>query len=70
MGLSNTTIQNLSKALTEEVIHYILEDERYVDFLQEIIPEFIETKLGNLDEDLKYNLSVCIMDRISFSSYH
>jgi hypothetical protein len=69
MGLSNTTIQKLSNALTEEAVSYIFQDERYVNFMQEILPEFIEETLGKIDEDLKYDLAMCIMDRISFRSY-
>lgn len=66
MPLSNNTIQNLSNALAPEVIDYIFEDERWVDFLHEIIPDAIEDKLGNVDENLKFELAMCIMDKISF----
>jgi len=69
MGLSNTTIEKLSEALTEEAVNYLVQDDRYVDFLHEVIPDFIKETLGELDEDLKYNLAMCIMDRISFRSY-
>jgi hypothetical protein len=66
MPLSNKTIQNLSSALLPEVVDYIMEDERWVDFLHEIIPDAIEEKLGNVDENLKFVLGMCIMDKISF----
>ena len=66
MPLSNSTIQNLSDALTPEVVDYIFNDERWVDFLHEIIPDAIEDKLGNIDENLKFELGMCIMDKISF----
>jgi len=66
MPLSNKTIQNLSSALLPEVVDYIMEDERWVDFLHEIIPDAVQDKLGDVDEDLKYELSLCIMDKISF----
>jgi hypothetical protein len=66
MALSNKTIQDLSSALLPEVIDYIMEDERWVDFLHEIIPDAVQNKLGDVDEDLKYELSLVIMDKISF----
>lgn len=66
MALSTRTTQNLATALSPEVIDYIMQDERWVDFLQEIIPDAIEHKIGGIDEDLKFELSLCIMDKISF----
>jgi hypothetical protein len=66
MALSNNTIQKLSDALTPEVVSYIMEDERWVDFLHEIIPDAIHDILGDVDDDLKYELAIVIMDKISF----
>jgi hypothetical protein len=66
MPLSNKTIQNLANVLTPEVVDYIMDDERWVDFLMEIVPDAIQHKIGDVDEDLKYELSLCIMDKISF----
>jgi hypothetical protein len=66
MPLSNKTVQNLATALTPEVIDFIMQDERWVDFMHEIIPDAIEGKIGGIDEDLKFELSLCIMDKISF----
>jgi hypothetical protein len=66
MPLSNQTVQNLSTALTPEVVSYIMEDERWVDFMHEIVPDAIQDVLGGIDEDLKFELALCIMDKISF----
>lgn len=66
MTLSNQTIKNLAQALTPEVINYIYEDERWCDFLHEIVPDAVQSKLGNVDEDLKYELSLVIMDSLIF----
>jgi hypothetical protein len=64
MALSNQTVLKLADALVPEVIDYIYEDERWVDLLHEIIPDAIQTKLGAVDEDLRFELALCIMDRI------
>jgi hypothetical protein len=66
MSLSNSTIKNLSSALILEIVNYIMLDERYVEFLMEVIPDAIVEKLGNIDEDLKMELSMCITDRLYF----
>ena len=64
MTLSNSTIQNLATALTPEVIEYIQNDERWVHFLHEIVPDAVTENLGAVDENVLYELSLCIMDSI------
>ena len=66
MSLSTKSIQDIASALVPDVVKYIEEDSRYVDFMQEVIPDAIQSYLGNVDEDLKFELSMCIMDKISF----
>jgi hypothetical protein len=64
MPFSSKAFQNLSAALTPEVIDYIEQDSRYVDFMQEIIPDALNAKMGQIDDELKFELSLAIMDRI------
>ena len=64
MPLSNQTIINLASALVPEVIDYIYQDERWCEFMQELVPDALQEKLGEVDEDLKFELAMCIMDRI------
>ena len=64
--LSNKSTQEISSALVNDVIKYIEEDSRYIDFMQEVIPDAIQFYLGDVDEDLKFDLSLCIMDGICF----
>ncbi len=64
MALSETTISKLADALKSEVIDYIYEDERWSDFLQEIIPDAIHNKLGEVDDAILFDLAMCVIDRI------
>jgi hypothetical protein len=64
MTLSTETFHKLTKALTPEVIDYINKDERYVIFMQEIIPDALTEKMGQLEENLLFELSYSIMDSI------
>ena len=68
MALSNKTIQNLAIALTPEVINYIYADERWVDFMMEMIPEAVIDQLKTEDYDLVAELAMCIMDNIVLKS--
>lgn len=64
MALSNQTISNLADALVPEVIDYIYLDERWCVFMHEVVPDALKDKLGEIDEDLQFDLAMCIMDRI------
>lgn len=68
MALSSKTIQNLSIALTPEVIKFIYADERWVDFMMEMIPEAVATELKTEDYDLVAEIAMCIMDNIVLKS--
>jgi hypothetical protein len=64
MALSTKTIQNLAIALTPDVIDDIFMDERWIDFMMEIVPDFVAKNLQTEDYDLVAELSTCIMDNI------
>lgn len=64
MALSNQTVNNLAVALTPEVINAIYADERWADFMCEVIPEIVSEKLGSDDIDMVTEIAMCIMDNI------
>ena len=64
MALSNETISKLADALKKEVIDYIYEDERWCDFLHEIVPDAINNKLGQVDDAILFDLALGVADRI------
>jgi hypothetical protein len=66
MALSHQTINKLASALVPEVIDYIYQDERWCEFMHEVIPDALQEQLGEIDEELKFELAICIMDRICF----
>jgi hypothetical protein len=68
MTLSNQTYNKLASALAPEVIDYIHKDERYVLFMQEIIPDAVVDKMGQIDDEVLLELSMCIMDKIFFTN--
>jgi hypothetical protein len=64
MALSSDTYDKLASALKEDVIRYIESDERYVEFMMDIIPDAVNQHLGEVDYDVISTLSFCIMDKI------
>lgn len=66
MSLSDRSLNNIASALVPDTIEYIEKDERYVTFMTEVICDALESFLGNMDEDLKCELAIAIMDKICF----
>jgi hypothetical protein len=65
MTLSNETKTKLADALVPEVIRYIEDNDNYVQLMQnQLIPEAISNALGEVDEDLKYELALIVFDSI------
>ena len=67
MTLSTKTYHQLAVALTPEVIEYIFNSESWVDFLQTVVLDAITDKLGRIDEEVLYELSLIVMDRINLT---
>ena len=65
MPLSEKTIQNLSIALTPDVIDDIFQDEKYIELMMELIPEFVSKSLKSEDVDMVVEIAVSIMDNIT-----
>lgn len=68
MALSQKTYDNLANALKSEVVDYLTEDENYVHFLIDQIPVAIKAKLGEMDEDVLYELTMQLMTKITLQA--
>jgi hypothetical protein len=64
MALSQSTIIKLADALSTDVAQYITEDERFFDLMVELIPDAIHAKLGDVDNMIVAELSMCISERM------
>ena len=64
MALSTNTIIKLSEALSKEVADYIADQPEFFDLLVQLIPEAIHAKLGNVDDQVAAELSMCISERL------
>jgi hypothetical protein len=67
MALSSKTINNIASAMTEDAIKFLHEDERYAEFMIEMLTEFVSVQLGTKDNELICELACCLMDRIYFT---
>ena len=64
MTLSVSTVRKLADTLAPEVLEDLLSNHDVVTVLQELIPDIISKHMGEVDEDLLFELSMCIMDKI------
>ena len=64
MSLSDQTTTKIANALKGEVIEYIYQHERYAEFMQDMIVSAINEKMGEMDDELLFDLSMLIFDQI------
>ena len=62
---SNTTLNQLVNALVDDSIQYILDNERFNKILNETIEASIRDRLGEVEEEVLYELRDYILERIS-----
>jgi hypothetical protein len=62
--LSNKTVIKMAEALAPEVMDNIYCSDAFVTMMHEVIPDIITAKMGKLDDELLYELSHCVMDKI------
>jgi len=64
MQLSTQSISKIADALKPAVIDYVYEDEGFVEYMQTAVIEGIRSTMGDMDEDLLFELGMLIFDRI------
>jgi len=67
--LSNKAYQMLAQVLTPKVIEQLYSSDEFITFMHENIPAAIKAELGECDEDTLFDLSMCVMDRISLKAF-
>jgi hypothetical protein len=64
MQLSDTSISKIADALKPAVIDYVTMDEGFIETLQTAIVDGIRDTMGEMDEDLLFEIGMLIFDRI------
>ena len=68
-ALSEIPLQRLADKLVDDIIVYIQEDCRYVEFFKSIVGDAIRRKLGDLDDETVNELGRYIFDRVALQSH-
>jgi len=64
MKLSNSSITQIADALKPAVMNYIYEDDGFTEYMQTAVVEGIKDAMGDMDEDLLFEIGMLIFDRI------
>lgn len=64
MKLSTQSIIKIADALKPTVIHYIYEDPEFAEYMHGAVIEGIKSAMGDMDEDLLFEIGMLIFDRI------
>ena len=67
--LSDKTIKLLADTLAPKVIERIYQSDDFITFLHEQIPQAIDAEAGEMDDDLFFDLSLAVMDKVRLSVY-
>jgi len=64
MQLSTQSVSKIADALKPAVIDYVSMDESFIEVLQTAIIGGIRNTMGDMDEDLLFEIGMLIFDRI------
>jgi hypothetical protein len=67
MKLSNTSVSKIADALKPAVLNYIYEDPEYAEYMQTAVIEGIRSAMGDMDDDLLFEIGMLVFDRIELS---
>ena len=62
--LSTKAYNMLAQTLAPRIVEAIQSSDKYIEFMLDLVPDLITTELGEMDDDVFYELSLCVIDRI------
>ena len=69
MNQTQKSLQLLRDGFMIEFVEKVYSDERFTELLMDLSSEFVDKNIPILDEDLKMDLSLMMMESISIRSY-
>ena len=64
MNLSTQSVSKIADAFKPALVDYVCMDERFIECLQTVIIEGIRDTMGDMDEDLLFEIGMLLFDRI------
>ena len=64
MQLSHSSVSKIADALKPAIIEYLIADDRVTQALQDSVADGIREIMGDMDEDLFFDIGMLVFDRI------
>jgi len=64
MQLSTQSVSKIADALKPAVLEYIYADDGFTEYMQTAVIEGIRDTMGEMDDDLLFEIGMLIFDRI------
>ena len=64
MKLSHSSVTKIADALKPAIVEYLLNDENVTQALQDGVADGIRSVMGDMDEDLFFEIGMLVCDRI------
>ena len=66
MQLSHESVSKIADAIKPAIIEYLIADDRVTQALQDSVADGIREIMGDMDEDLFFDIGMLVFDRIDF----
>ena len=66
MKLSHSSVTKIADAIKPAIIEYLISDDNVTQALQDGVAEGIREIMGDMDEDLFFEIGMLVFDRIEF----
>ena len=66
MQLSHESVSKIADALKPAIIEYLIADDRVTQALQDGVADGIREVMGDMDDDLFFEIGMLVFDRIEF----
>jgi len=66
MKLSHSSVTKIADALKPTIIEYLISSDNVTQALQDGVAEGIREIMGDMDEDLFFEIGMLVFDRIEF----
>ena len=66
MKLSHSSVSKIADAIKPAIIEYLISDDNVTQALQDGVAEGIREVMGDMDEDLFFEIGMLVFDRIEF----
>ena len=66
MKLSHSSVTQIADAIKPTIIEYLISDDNVTQALQDGVAEGIREVMGDMDDDLFFEIGMLVFDRIEF----